>query len=183
MRNRLAGAQNRRIHRQLRMNGGRTLSLALALHALGLDRRNDLQQRIPLLVIRKVASVVRWREPALVGEEPDLEEVNLFFGVAVVLGVADSGAGARHLDIAALHDFGIAHAVFAVIAKSKVRWGRKWIIRVNGYLLLKFAGNNVREYLHFTVRVGTEAFGGLNAVLVDHTQRTEALEFRVVVPV
>lgn len=46
-------------------------------------------------------------------------------------------------------------------------------------LLLKFAGNKVRKYLHLTVGVGSETLCGLNAILINDPKTTKSLKFGI----
>lgn len=73
-------------------DGRRALCLPRLVHALGLDGANDADEARPLLLVRHVPGVVGRLEAALVGQGPDLKEVDLLGRVAVVLRVADARA-------------------------------------------------------------------------------------------
>src|SRR6266478_34110 len=95
--------------------------------------------------------LVAGREPALVGQEPDLQEVYGRLARRVELAVRHAGAGAHPLYLARPDDGPIAHAVL-VLESS-----------------LEHPGQN----LHVPVRVRAEPLARLDAILVDDAQRPE----------
>jgi hypothetical protein len=96
--------------------------------------------------------VVARREPARVGHDPDLQEVDGLRLRSVLLAVRHAGAGAHELDLARPDHAAAARAV----------------------LVLEGALEHVRQDLHVAVPVGAEAGARLHAVVVDHAQAAKA---------
>src|SRR5262249_51269551 len=91
------------------------------------------------------------REPALVGHDPDLQEVHGLGLRMVVLAVHHPGARAHELDLAGTDDAAAARAV----------------------LVLERALEDVGEDLHVAMAVRAETGSSLDAIVVDHAQRAE----------
>ena len=60
--------------------------------------------------------------------------------------------------------------------------------KINGWnkqtkdVLLKFAGDNIRENFELAVRVGSEPCARGNSVFVDYAQRSEELVLMILIP-
>jgi len=121
------------------------------------DGGHDFQKLVGLLGIGEVASEVFGCKTGGVRLNPDLKEVNLLLFVPVVFAVADASSSAGKLNVTTLQDLEVAHGIF----------------------VLQLAGDNVGEDLHFTVSVCAKAFAWVNPILIDDTERSERLEFRV----
>ena len=91
-------------------------------------------------------------EACLVGEDPDLEEVEVLVGVGVAFAVGDAGAGAHELDVAGEEGAAVAEAV----------------------LVGDGAGEDVAEDFHVAVGVGAEAAAGGDVVFVDDAEGAKA---------
>lgn len=153
----LSRVQNTRAHAQVRVHWDRLRLLVLT--RVAIHRLHDPQQAIGLHLVGEFAGLVRRRQAADVRLRPDLEEVHVFVLVAVVLRVANTGAGGSELDFAAAQLFEVAHAV----------------------LVLELAIHDVRPDEELRMAVSAEAGAAADAVFIDHAERPEFFKGRVVV--
>jgi hypothetical protein len=105
----LSRRQDRSIHAKISLQANSTFALSNPLRRL-----HDPHQLIRLLLVAKLLRLVVWLQTTLVRLGPNLEEVDFRVAVAVVFGVADTGAGACELDFAAFEVLEVAHAVFVL---------------------------------------------------------------------
>jgi hypothetical protein len=89
---------------------------------------------------------------AVLGQEPDLKEVDRALARCVVLAVGDAGAGGHPLHIAGADHRAGAHRV----------------------LVFERTVEHVRDDLHVAMRVPAEALAGSDAIFIDDPQRAEA---------
>ena len=101
--------------------------------------------------------VVLRLEPAGLGFDPDLQQVQLVVPRGVKLAVGHACAGAHHLYHAVLELALLTHRV----------------------LVVQLARQHVRDDLHVVVRVGWEAATTGDTVFVEDTQRAEAHVARI----
>src|SRR5690349_17362590 len=109
--------------------------------------------------IAEALLLVAWLVAALVGDDPDLEEMHALRLRRIHFAVRDAGAGAHALDVARAHRRAVADAV----------------------AMAELALEHVRHDLHVVVRVHAEAAARRDDVFVDHAQRAKAHEPRIVV--
>ena len=121
--------------------------------------RADEPELAALLFGREGFLLVAGLESVALGQDPDLQEVHLVAFGGIELAVANARAGGHPLHVARFYDRAVAHAV----------------------LVLQRAVEDVGDDLHVTVAVRIESAGGLDPVLVDDAQGSEAHEARIVV--
>ena len=99
-------------------------------------------------------------------------------GTVAFLGVPDTRPRGRHLEVAALQDFTVAHRVLAVRASGH----QSTQARRERDILFELPRDDVGEDLELAVRVRAEAPLRLDAVLVQHAQAAELVVPRIAVP-
>jgi hypothetical protein len=107
----LARRQDGCVHGEICVEGNGTAARAIG----GL---HDATKLVGLLLIGELAGLVVWLQTALVWLRPDLEKVDLLFGVPVVLRVPDASASACELHLTTLEVLKVAHAVFVFQSAS-----------------------------------------------------------------
>lgn len=112
----------------------------------------------------------------------DQEEVGeiYLFSVTVILRMRNASPSRRHLDVATLQDFKVAHRIFTISrmqrsARSMIRGKKKY------YILFQLSRNDIREYLHLAMGVLAEAFTRIYAVFVDDSESTVILKLGIIV--
>ena len=108
---------------------------------------------------RKCFLLVRRRNAAHIGLDPNLQKMGGGIGRVVELAVLHAGARAHALHIAWRYAFDIAHIVF----------------------VRKVARQHVADDLHVPVAMGAKPGTGRDAVFIDHPQIAPAHESRVVI--
>ena len=113
---------------------------------------------MPVFVV-KGDLVVAGSHTLLVGEQPDLEELDFLIAILIVFAVRDAGTGAHHLDVSMLDDGYIAHAVF--VLQVTVQWN----------------GND----LHIIMWMGAKASCGSDLIVIEDAKDPKVHPFRVMV--
>src|SRR6266850_2233052 len=121
-------------------------------------RRKQAKRSLPL-VGREVLLLVAGREAALLGDDPDLQEVHRVGPGGVELAVRDAGTRAHALHVA----------------------GPDLPTAAGGVAMCQPALEHVGQDLHVPVRMRAESLPWLHGVVVDHAQRAEPHVFGVVV--
>jgi hypothetical protein len=110
--------------------------------------RGDQAQAAAALGVGEPLLLVARTQAALLGQDPDLQQVQRLGARRIDLAVGHAGAGGHALDLTGLDDRAGAHRV----------------------AVLQLAAEHVGDDLHVGVRVGAEAAAGGNLVVVDHPQ-------------
>ena len=121
--------------------------------------RDDLAQAAALVGLGEVHLLVARLSAALVGHDPDLQEVHGIGARMVELAVLHAAAGAHHLHVTGADDRARAHRV----------------------LVFQRAFEHVGKDFHIAVAMGSETVGRRHAVVVDDQQVRKALLVRIAV--
>jgi hypothetical protein len=90
------------------------------------------------------------------------------------LAVTNPGPGGGELNISSFQDFHVTHVVLA--AREKIRQSTRRSMSIKTDSLFELSPNDVREDLHFPMRVKSKAILSFDTVFVDDSQPSERFE-------
>ena len=119
----------------------------------------NLRQRVDAGCRIQCDLIISWCYLLLIGYYPDLQELDLFIGMRILLTMKYACSGAHHLDIALFYHSNVAHAV----------------------LMTQIAFQRNRDDFHIVVRMLPKSHSAGNRVVIQYAQSSEMHPVRIII--